>query len=288
MLRWIETTLERFGVRFDVYFSEAELAAKGEIDAAVERLREAGASTRPRARCGSARPRSATTRTGSSIRSNGRHTYFGADCAYIVDKFSRGFDHLVYVLGRRPPRRRRARQGRGARRSGYDPDALEIVLYQWVSFLRDGEPVPMSKRSGNFITLDELIDEVGADAARFHLLLFSNDSTMNFDIEAVKRRSMDNPVYYVQYGHARIASILAQGGARGRDAAADRDGRPVAAAHRRRDSICCGRSPTCPGRSHYAAELRAPHRADPRRAGPRRRGSIASTPSAGSSPTTRS
>ena len=77
-----------------------------------------------------------------------------------------------------------------------------------MTFLRGGEPVKMSKRAGTFVTLDELIDEVGADAARFHLLSFSNDHPMNFDIEAVKRQSMDNPVYYVQYGHARIASIL--------------------------------------------------------------------------------
>jgi len=98
---------------------------------------------------------------------------------------------------------------RGAARAlGYDAERVEIVIYQWVSFLRGGEPVPMSKRAGTFVSLDELIDEVGTDAARFHLLLFGNDHTMRFDIEAVKRRSMDNPVYYVQYGHARIASIL--------------------------------------------------------------------------------
>jgi arginyl-tRNA synthetase len=89
------------------------------------------------------------------------------------------------------------------------------VIYQWVSFVRGGEPVPMSKRAGTFITLDELMDEVGTDAARFHLLMFSNDATMSFDIEAVKRQSLDNPVYYVQYGHARIASILRKAVERG-------------------------------------------------------------------------
>src|SRR4029079_18272882 len=98
---------------------------------------------------------------------------------------------------------------------GFGPAAVEIALYQWVSFLRGGEPVPMSKRSGTFITLDDLIDEVGTDAARFHLLMFSNDASMNFDIEAVRRQSMDNPVYYVQYGHARIASILRKATERG-------------------------------------------------------------------------
>ena len=89
------------------------------------------------------------------------------------------------------------------------------MLYQFVSFLRGGEPVPMSKRAGTFVTLDELIDEVGADAARYHVLMFSSDATINFDIEAVKRQSMDNPVYYVQYGHARVASILRKAEASG-------------------------------------------------------------------------
>jgi arginyl-tRNA synthetase len=99
---------------------------------------------------------------------------------------------------------------KGAARSlGYDPDRVELLLYQWVSFLRGGESLTGSgKRSGSFVSLDELLDEVGADAARFHLLLFSNDHSMRFDIEEVARRSMENPVFYVQYGHARIASIL--------------------------------------------------------------------------------
>jgi arginyl-tRNA synthetase len=98
---------------------------------------------------------------------------------------------------------------------GLDAEAVEIVLYQFVSFLRGGEPVKMSKRAGTFISLDELIDEVGADAARFTLLQFSNDSAMSFDIDVVKRQTMDNPVYYVQYGHARIASILRKAEAAG-------------------------------------------------------------------------
>jgi arginyl-tRNA synthetase len=98
---------------------------------------------------------------------------------------------------------------------GYGGDRVEFVIYQWVSFERDGVPVAMSKRAGTFVTLDELIDEVGADAARFHLLMFGNDATMRFDIEAVKRQSLENPVYYVQYGHARIASILRTAAARG-------------------------------------------------------------------------
>ena len=102
-----------------------------------------------------------------------------------------------------------------AKALGFDPEAVEMVIYQFVSFLRAGEPMKMSKRAGTFTTLDQLIDEVGTDAARFTLLMFSNDSSMNFDIEIVKRQTMDNPVYYVQYGHARIASILRKASERG-------------------------------------------------------------------------
>ncbi len=120
------------------------------------------------------------------------------------------------------------------------------MLYQFVAFLRDGEPVKMSKRAGEFITLDELIDEVGTDAARFTLLQYSNDSAINFDIELVKQQTMENPVYYVQYGHARIASILRKAEAQGRSDEADRRRRPDAPARTRPRSTCSARSPTCP------------------------------------------
>jgi arginyl-tRNA synthetase len=98
---------------------------------------------------------------------------------------------------------------------GFDSDAVEILIYQFVSFLRGGEPVKMSKRAGAFVSLGELIDAVGTDAARYHLLMFGPDSPMNFDIDEVAEQTMENPVYYVQYAHARIASILRRGGEQG-------------------------------------------------------------------------
>jgi arginyl-tRNA synthetase len=190
VLGWIDASLARFHVRFDSYVSEADLAAKGEIDALWFRSTAYG-----------------DDKDRVVVRSNGRHTYFGADCAYLVHKFERGFDRAIYVWG--ADHHGDIVRVRGAAQAlGYDPDRVEIVIYQWVSFLRAGEPVPMSKRAGTFVSLDELIDEVGSDAARFHLLLTGADHTMRFDIEEVKRRSMENPVFYVQYGHARIASIL--------------------------------------------------------------------------------
>jgi arginyl-tRNA synthetase len=207
VLRWIDRTLERFGVVFDTYMSEASLADKHEIDQAIERLRGAGHIFEED---GAVWFRSTTFGDDKDrvvIRSNGVHTYFAADIAYVIDKFSRGFDHLIYVWG--ADHHGGVVRVKGAAEAlGYDPDAAEIVLYQWVAFLRDGSPIAMSKRAGNFVSLDQLIDEVGTDAARFTLLQFSNDSTVNFDIEVVKQQTMENPVYYVQYGHARIASIL--------------------------------------------------------------------------------
>ena len=207
VLAQIEATLDRFGVRFDVYFSEAELERKGEIDAAIDRLRATGYAYDAEGAVWFRSTEFGDDKDRVVIRSTGAHTYFGADCAYLIDKFSRGFDHVVYVWG--ADHHGDVKRVKGAAQAlGIDPEAVEIVLYQFVSFLRNGEVVKMSKRSGSIVTLDELLDEVGVDAARFALLTSSNDSAMNFDIELVKRQSMDNPVYYVQYGHTRIASIL--------------------------------------------------------------------------------
>jgi arginyl-tRNA synthetase len=207
VLEWIRRTLERFGVSFDTFFHERLLAERGEILAAIERLRDHGHVYDAEGAVWFRATAFGDDKDRVLIRSNGAHTYFAADCAYILDKFGRGFDRLVYVLGA-DHHGNVARLKGAAEALGYEPEAMEFVIYQFVSFQRGGEPVPMSKRAGTFITLDELIDEVGADAARFTLLTYSNDSAMSFDIETVKRQSMDNPVYYVQYGHARIASIL--------------------------------------------------------------------------------
>ncbi len=148
------------------------------------------------------------------IRSNGVPTYFGADAAYVIDKFERGFDHLIYVWGADHDGDV-ARVKGAATALGFDPDAVEIVIYQFVSFVSGGLPVQMSKRTGDLLTLDELLEEVGPDAARYTLLNRSPNSAMEFDLEEVVRRSMDNPVFYVQYAHARIASLIRHAGERG-------------------------------------------------------------------------
>jgi arginyl-tRNA synthetase len=214
MFAIIRRTLERLRARIDSYFSERTLHERGEIEAAVARLRERGLAYDADGAVFFRATEFGDDKDRVLIRSNGEPTYFAADCAYLVDKFERGFAHLVYVWG--ADHHGDVKRVKGAAQAlGYDPDAVEIVLYQFVALSRGGERTKMSKRAGDIVTLDELLDEVGPDAVRFTLLSHSSDSPINFDIEAVKRKSMDNPVFYVQYGHARIASILRTAGARG-------------------------------------------------------------------------
>ena len=140
-------------------------------------------------------------------RSNGEPTYFAADIGYVTDKFSRGFDHLIYIWGA-DHHGTVARVRNAAKAMGYDPEHVQVLLYSWVRFVRDGQEVSMSKRAGEFITLDDLLAEVGIDAARWFFASRGATSAIDFDIELAKKQSNENPVYYVQYAHARIASIL--------------------------------------------------------------------------------
>ncbi|MFL5767594.1 MAG: arginine--tRNA ligase [Actinomycetota bacterium] len=210
----IRRTLKRLRARIDSYFSERTLHERGEIDEAVARLRERGLAYDADGAVFFRSTEFGDDKDRVLIRSSGQPTYFAADCAYLVDKFERGFSHLIYVWG--ADHHGDVKRVKGAAQGlGYDPDAVEIVLYQFVALSRGGERTKMSKRAGDVVTLDELLDEVAPDAVRFTLLSHSSDSAINFDIEAVKRQSMDNPVFYVQYGHARIASILRTASERG-------------------------------------------------------------------------
>jgi arginyl-tRNA synthetase len=207
MIAWIRATLDRFGVHFDSWFSEAVLEETGAIEESVGLLREAGLGYDAEGAVWFRSTEFGDDKDRVLIRGTGSPTYFAKDVAYLRNKFARGFDRLVYVWG--ADHHGDVTRVRGAAQAlGYDPAALEFVLYQFVSLYRAGEPVKMSKRAGDLITLDELLDEVGPDAARYTLLARSSDSAIDFDIEAVTRQTMDNPVYYVQYAHARIASLL--------------------------------------------------------------------------------
>jgi arginyl-tRNA synthetase len=203
----IRAALERMNVRIETWFRETTLRAEGRIEQAVHLLKdrelayeEDGAVWFRSTRFGDEKDR-------VLIRSNGEPTYFAADCAYLREKFARGFDRLIYVWGADHHGTMKRLLG-AAQAFGYEVDRVEFILYQMVNLYRGGEPVRMSKRTGDIITLDEVLDEVGSDAARYTLLTRSTDTALDFDIELVKSQTLDNPVYYVQYAHARIASIL--------------------------------------------------------------------------------
>jgi arginyl-tRNA synthetase len=207
MLAGIMGTLARFGIRFDTIRTEAELIESGKVAEAVERLRQAGYAYDADGAVWFRSTDFGDDKDRVLIRGTGEPTYFAKDCAYLLDKAARGFDRMIYVWG--ADHHGDVKRVLGAAQVlGIDSSRVQLVLYQLVSLYRGGEPVRMSKRTGDIVTLDELLDEVGPDAARYTLLTRSHDSALDFDIELVKRQTMDNPVYYVQYAHARVASLL--------------------------------------------------------------------------------
>ena len=203
----IEASLEALGVHFDVWTSEARLHDEGWVARAVERLRERGHVYEQDGAVWFRSTAYGDDKDRVIFRSNGEPTYFAADIGYVTEKFSRGFDHLLYVWGA-DHHGTVARVRNAAEAMGYDRDAVQVLLYSWVRFVRDGQEVSMSKRAGEFITLDELLAEVGVDAARWFFASRAATTEIDFDIELAKKQSSENPVYYVQYAHARIASIL--------------------------------------------------------------------------------
>jgi arginyl-tRNA synthetase len=203
----IEASLERLGVRFDVWKEESALHDGGWVDRAVERLRASGHVYEAD---GATWFRSTTFGDDKDrviYRSNGLPTYFASDIGYLTEKFSRGFDELIYIWGV-DHHGTVARVRNAAEAMGYDREAVRMLLIAWVRFVRDGVEIPMSKRSGEFITLDEVLDEVGVDAARWFFSSRAYTTGIDFDLELAKRQTNENPVYYVQYAHARAASIL--------------------------------------------------------------------------------
>jgi arginyl-tRNA synthetase len=203
----IEASLERLGVHFDVWTTEASLHEGGWVERAIEQLRAGGHVYEQDGALWFRSTAFGDDKDRVIIRSDGRPTYFAADIGYVTEKFSRGFEHLIYVWGA-DHHGTVARVRNAAQAMGYDPAAVQMLLYSWVRFIRDGVEISMSKRAGEFITLDELLEEVGVDAARWFFASRAATTGIDFDIELAKKQSADNPVYYVQYAHARIASIL--------------------------------------------------------------------------------
>ena len=203
----IEESLSNLGVRFDVWTTEASLHQGGWVERAIERLRGAGHVYEQDGALWFRSTAFGDDKDRVIIRSNGEPTYFAADIGYVTEKFSRGFDELIYIWGA-DHHGTVARVRNAAEAMGYDRNAVRMLLYSWVRFVRDGQEISMSKRAGEFITLDELLAEVGVDAARWFFASRGPTSAIDFDIELAKKQSNENPVYYVQYAHARIASIM--------------------------------------------------------------------------------
>ncbi len=205
----IREDLEEFGVHFDEWFSEQSLTKTHRVDDALAVLEERGMLYRkdgatwfPATEFGDEKDRVV-------VRENGVKTYFASDIAYHFDKRERGYDHLIDILGAdHHGYVTRVRAGLTA--MGYAADDLEVKLVQFVTLYRGGKKVQMSTRSGQFDTLRQLRAEVGTDAARFYYVSRSNDQHLDFDLDVAKSQSNDNPVYYIQYAHARVASVFRQ------------------------------------------------------------------------------
>jgi arginyl-tRNA synthetase len=269
----IESTLGRFGVRFDTWSSERSMYERGAVESTLERLRQSGHVYE---REGAVWLR--TTTFGDEkdrvlIRSDGEPTYVAPDIAYHYDKLRRGDDHLIDVLGADHhgyvPRMRAAIAALGE-----DPDRFEVQMIQMVHLAVRGERAQMSKRQGTFVALDELIDDIGTDATRFFMLQRSHETTVDLDLDLARKESPDNPVYYVQYAHARIASILrkarAEGAAPPGEDADGVDEEAVAAATEAEAALATSAEPAeralvqrlleLPMEVETAAVRRAPHR----------------------------
>ncbi|MBA2489888.1 MAG: arginine--tRNA ligase [Chloroflexi bacterium] len=203
----IEASLRELGVRFDVWKTEGSLYAEGWVERAIQRLRSGGHLFEQDGALWFCSTAFGDDKDRVVIRANGTPTYFAADIGYVAEKFSRGFDELIYVWGA-DHHGTVARNRNAAEAMGFDREAVQMLLYAWVHFVRDGADASMSKRAGEFISLDELLAEVGTDAARWYFASRATTTGIDFDIEAAKDQSAANPVHYVRYAHARISSIL--------------------------------------------------------------------------------
>lgn len=259
-LRQTRAVLEMFGTRFDVWTSERELHAAGAVELALAKLRKQGhvydqdGATWLR-----------TTDFGDDkdrvlIKADGELTYFASDCAYYIDKRRRGFTNSIYLLGADHHgyvNRLRA----VAACAGDDPDvAIEVLIGQLVKTLRAGVEVRLSKRAGEIVTLSDLVDEVGVDATRYTLIRYPVDSPLSLDLDLLIKRTNDNPVYYVQYAHARICSVLAHANDLDIDWRHGPIGFDPALLDHERESALLGTLAQLPRIVAGAAELREPHR----------------------------
>jgi arginyl-tRNA synthetase len=259
MVARIRATLDAYRVHFDRWFTERTLH-EGEpsaIDHALQRLEEQGHLYKSEGALWLRTTTFGDDKDRVLIRSTGEPTYFAADVAYHEEKLERGYDRMINVLGS-DHHGYVSRMKAAMATLGADPDRLEVPLLQFVHIVEGGERASMSKRRGDFITLDELIGEIGVDATRWFMLSRSHDSTVDLDLELAKRESAENPVYYVQYAHARIHSVLDKAGGDRVAAALGRAARPDELHESERELV--RKLLAFPDEVAEAAERRGPHR----------------------------
>jgi arginyl-tRNA synthetase len=213
MVTRMRETLEEFRVRFDVWFSERTLH-EGDPDPVTQALavlEEQGNTYRSEGALWLRTTTFGDDKDRVLVRTSGDHTYLGSDVAYQLDKRARGFDRQILTLGS-DHHGYIARMKAAYEAQGSDPDTLELLIMQFVHLVEHGDRSSMSKRAGDFVTLSDLLDQIGVDAARWFLVSRSHDTTIDLDLDLARSQSNENPVYYVQYAHARIASVLAKAG----------------------------------------------------------------------------
>ena len=258
MRQGIAATLERFGVNHDTWSSERELVESGRAQAALDELRERGHVYESEGATWLRTTEFGDDKDRVLLRSDGEPTYLAPDIAYHRDKLARA-DRLVNVLGA-DHHGYVGRMRAALAASGEDPDRFEAPIMQLVHVIEGGERAQMSKRRGEFVSLDELIDDIGTDAARFLMLQRSHDTTVDLDLELARSQSQENPVYYVQYAHARIASILRKAGDDAVAATTADPGATLGAPAEPSERALIKRLLELPDEVRAAAELRAPHR----------------------------
>ena len=214
LLESIKSTLERFGIHYDTFASERAYHERGAVERATADLKAAGHSYEHEGATWLRSTQWGDDKDRILVRHTGAPTYLASDVAYHRDKFERGFDRLINIWGA-DHHGYVMRTKAAVAALGYDPDALHIIIHQLVNLYRGQEPVRMSTRAGEFVTLDEVLEEVGPDATRFFMLSRAADTPVNFDLKLAKEHSLENPVYYVQYAHTRCCSIFREAAQRG-------------------------------------------------------------------------
>lgn len=255
----IKETLEDFGVSYDVWFSEQSLHQSGYVQATLQELERKGYIYERENALWLKSTLFGDEKDEVIVRGNGVPTYYAADIAYHRNKFERGFNKVINIWG--ADHHGHVSRMKGAMQAlGYNPSSLQIILMQLVRLIQNGDIVRMSKRSGQYITLRELMDEVGKDAARFFFVQRDPDSTVEFDLDLAKAESSDNPVYYVQYAHARLCSILRQASEMGYEVETPPSKEQLALLNSPEEKDLLKKIADLPGEIALAAKLCEPHR----------------------------